>query len=178
MQVFTPAAERTAAANLASTCAQTMVFWAVFVAALPWAIVQVERALVVPGFAFAGQQLVAVMFGVFAGALNLWSGVALAIAGRGTPFPTQTARELVVSGPYRWLRNPMAVGGLGVGFAVGLYVGSWMTLAYAVAGGVIWHLVARPMEEDDLARRFGADYEHYRRRVRCWVPRLRPYRVS
>jgi protein-S-isoprenylcysteine O-methyltransferase Ste14 len=178
MQVFTPAAERTAAANLARTCGQTLVFWTVFVAVLPWVIVRIERELGVPGFAFAGQEVVALLFGIVAGALNLGSGVALAIAGRGTPFPTQTARELVVSGPYRWLRNPMAVGGLGVGFAVGLYVGSWGTLAYAVAGGVIWHLVARPMEERDLAQRFGDSYEHYRGEVRCWIPRLRPYRRS
>lgn len=178
MKVFTPAAERTTAANLARTCGQTLVFWAVFVAALPWAIVRVERELGVPGFGFAGQAVVAVVLGILCGALNLGSGVALAVAGRGTPFPTQTARELVVSGPYRWLRNPMAVGGLGVGFAVGLFVGSWGTLAYAVAGGVIWHLVARPMEEDDLARRFGDSYRRYRREVRCWIPRLRPYRGS
>ncbi|PCC75353.1 Phospholipid methyltransferase [Nannocystis exedens] len=176
MQVFTPAAERSVAANLATTLGQTLVFWSVFIVALPWAIGRVEGALGVPAFAFAGQQLAALAFGVVAAALNLWSGVALAVTGRGTPFPTQTARELVVSGPYRWLRNPMAVGGLGVGFAVGLYVGSWGTLAYAVAGGVIWHLVARPMEEDDLSRRFGDSYDHYRGHVRCWIPRLTPYR--
>lgn len=176
MQVFTPAAERPVAANLARTLGQTLVFWAVFVVVLPWAIVRGEAALGVPAFVFAAQRPVALGLGVLFGLVNLGSGVALAVAGRGTPFPTQTARELVVVGPYRWLRNPMAVGGLGVGFAVGLYVGSWSTLAYAVAGGVIWHLVARPMEEDDLARRFGAGYEHYRRAVGCWIPRLTPYR--
>ena len=42
---------------------------------------------------------------------------------------------------------------------------------------MIWHLVARPMEERDLAARFGASYQAYRAAVRCWWPRLRPYRA-
>ena len=84
--------------------------------------------------------------------------------------------ELVIAGPYRYLRNPMAFGGLGVGFAIGVHNGSWGTLAYAVAGGAIWHAIARPMEERDLAERFGASYEHYRANVHCWLPRLTPYR--
>jgi protein-S-isoprenylcysteine O-methyltransferase Ste14 len=68
----------------------------------------------------------------------------------------------------------MALGGLGVAAGVGLARGSAVTLLYAVAGGVLWHLVARPMEERDLAARFGPPYERYRAAVRCWWPG-RPY---
>lgn len=69
----------------------------------------------------------------------------------------------------------MAFGGLAVGFAVGLHNGSWATLAYAVAGGAIWHVVARPMEERDLAERLGENHDDYRKNIRCWIPRLKPY---
>jgi protein-S-isoprenylcysteine O-methyltransferase Ste14 len=178
MKVFEPAAERSTAANLARTGGQTIVFWIVFIGIAPWLIQQIERMLGVPGFTFTGQELAALVIAIVGATFNLWSGVVLAVIGRGTPFPTQTARELVVIGPYRFLRNPMAFGGLAVGFAVGLYAGSWGTLAYAVAGGVIWHLTARPMEERDLAERFGASYDHYRANVRCWVPRWTPYQRS
>ena len=178
MKVFEPAAERSTAANLARTCGQTVVFWIVFIGLAPWLIQRVERMLGVPTFTFTGQELAALVIAVVGATFNLWSGVALAVIGRGTPSPTQTARELVVVGPYRFLRNPMAFGGLAVGFAVGVYIGSWGVLAYAVAGGVIWHLTARPMEERDLAERFGASYDHYRANVRCWVPRWTPYRRS
>jgi protein-S-isoprenylcysteine O-methyltransferase Ste14 len=176
MRVFEPAAERSTAANLARTGGQTLVFWIVFIGVAPWLIQRIERALGVPGFVFTGQEPLALVIGVVGATFNLWSGVVLAVIGRGTPFPTQTARELVVLGPYRFLRNPMAFGGLAVGFAVGLYGGSWGTLAYAVAGGVLWHFTARPMEERDLSRRFGASYDHYRANVRCWWPRWTPYR--
>jgi protein-S-isoprenylcysteine O-methyltransferase Ste14 len=176
MKVFAPAAERSTGANLARTLGQTVLFWVVFIGVTPWLIVRIERELGVPGFTFTGQHLVALAIGLVGATFNLWSGVALAVVGRGTPFPTQTARELVVIGPYQYLRNPMAFGGLGVGFAVGVYIGSWGTLAYAVAGGAIWHAIARPMEERDLAERFGASYDHYRANVRCWSPRLSAYR--
>lgn len=176
MKVFQPAAERSTAANLARTLGQTIIFWIVFIGVLPWVIVRIERELGLPVFTFPGQDLVALAIGLGCATFNLWSGATLAVIGRGTPFPTQTARELVVTGPYRYLRNPMAFGGLGVGFAIGVHNGSWGTLAYAVAGGIIWHWSARPMEERDLAERFGASYEHYRARVRCWIPRLTPYR--
>lgn len=178
MKVFEPAAERSTRANLARTFAMTLLFWIAFIGAAPWLILRLERELGVPAFTFTGQGLVALALGLVCAAVNLWSGVTLAVAGRGTPFPTETARELVVSGPYRYLRNPMAFGGLGVGFAIGLYHGSCGTLAYAVAGGAIWQVFARPMEERDLSRRFGPRYDHYRAKVRCWVPRLTPYRPS
>jgi protein-S-isoprenylcysteine O-methyltransferase Ste14 len=79
-------------------------------------------------------------------------------------------RELVVEGPYRFLRNPMAVAGLGQASAVGLWLGSWSVLAYVLAGGVIWHILVRPVEEADLARRFGPPYEAYRRSTPLWIP--------
>ena len=47
---------------------------------------------------------------------------------------------------------------------------------FTFTGGAIWHAIARPMEERDLAERFGASYDHYRANVRCWFPRLSAYR--
>ena len=176
MKVFQPAAERSTLGNLARTLAQTTVFWTVFIVILPWAIHAGEQALDVPGFAFGHQRRVALAILVVMAAMNLGSGVVMAVIGRGTPFPADTARELVVRGPYRHLRNPMGFGGLGVGLAVGLWLGSWSILGYVAAGGILWHLVARPMEERDLEARFGESYRRYRAAVRCWIPRLTPYR--
>jgi protein-S-isoprenylcysteine O-methyltransferase Ste14 len=47
-----------------------------------------------------------------------------------------------------------------------------------LAGAAVWQLVLRPVEERDLALRFGAAYERYRRAVGCWRPRLTPYRTA
>ncbi len=51
-------------------------------------------------------------------------------------------------------------------------------VAYALLGGAAWQWILRPLEEADLARNFGAQYEQYRREVRCWFPRLRAYRAA
>lgn len=81
--------------------------------------------------------------------------------------------EWVIAGPYRYVRNPMAISGIVQGAAVGLIMGSWLVVVYAVLGSAVWNWVVRPHEEADLAARFGDEFTRYRQRVRCWVPRLR-----
>ena len=82
----------------------------------------------------------------------------------------------MVSGPYRYTRNPFAIGGLLMGLGIGLWLGSPLTLVYVLLGAMLWNGRARPWEEADLERRFGDPYRHYRRSVPCWRMRLRPYR--
>jgi protein-S-isoprenylcysteine O-methyltransferase Ste14 len=110
------------------------------------------------------------------GTLGLTSGMVMAAQGRGTPLPADCARELVVIGPYRYIRNPMAVAGLAQGVGVGIALGSPAVILYAVLGGPVWHVFVRPWEEADLEQRFGDDYRHYREAVRCWQPRFPGYR--
>lgn len=75
------------------------------------------------------------------------------------------------SGPYAWVRNPMALAGLAQGAAVACWHGSVVVAAYVLVGGLVWHFLARPLEEHDLAQAFGADFERYRSRVPLWIPR-------
>ncbi|MBL8223293.1 MAG: hypothetical protein JNL62_28935, partial [Bryobacterales bacterium] len=74
-----------------------------------------------------------------------------------------------------FLRNPMAVSGISQGMAVALYLGSPLVALYSLTGGVIWQLIFRPLEEEDLAARFGEPYVDYCQVVRCWIPRLSRY---
>lgn len=162
------------------TLCQTVVFWSVFLFALPAGIAVLESELGLGWWRFGGVASVgcgAVLF-VLGGSLGLVSGLMMAVRGRGTPLPADCARELVVVGPYRYLRNPMAVAGLTQGVAVGVFLGSPAVIAYALLGGPIWHLFVRPWEEADLERRFGEPYRRYRAAVRCWLPRLAGYRSS
>jgi protein-S-isoprenylcysteine O-methyltransferase Ste14 len=82
------------------------------------------------------------------------------------------ANRLVVSGPYRWVRNPMAIAGIVQGVAVGLVLSSWLVVAYAVAGSLLWNYAIRPLEEADLEERFGSEFRQYRDSVRCWIPAI------
>ncbi|MFL5841730.1 MAG: methyltransferase family protein [Thermoleophilaceae bacterium] len=98
------------------------------------------------------------------------------VEGRGTPAPVAPTERLVVAGLYRYVRNPMylAVGSIIVGQA--LLLGQAVLLAYAAAFGAVVFAFVRLYEEPTLARRFGREYDAYRRAVPGWRPRLRPWR--
>lgn len=120
------------------------------------------------------------------GALLLLAGVAVlvraftgfVVEGRGTPAPVAAPEHLVVGGLYRYVRNPMYVAVLAGIVGQALLFGQLSLLLYAV---VVWLLPAafvRWYEEPTLTKRFGAEYEAYRRAVPAWLPRLRPWRPS
>jgi len=158
--------------NLTKTLLQTTVFWTVLLLVVPWWIVRLTAGLDIPGARFAPAPLTAAaLFGCF-GLLGLTCGFTLASRGEGTPLPLDAPRRLVVNGPYAWVRNPMAIAGLGQGVAVGLWFGSTWVMAYSIAGGLIWNFLVRPIEERYMLREFGPEYEAYRRTVRCWIPAL------
>jgi protein-S-isoprenylcysteine O-methyltransferase Ste14 len=97
--------------------------------------------------------------------------------GRGTPAPMLPPQRLVVVGFYRYVRNPMYVG-----FALG-WIGLWIVFGHAnptliaavaaVALGV--HLFVLFYEEPTLHKNFGSDYDQYRKSVRRWWPRVKPW---
>lgn len=170
---FRPADERAAAStNLAVTGAQILVFWGVFLGVIPLALSFVEQrwGLALPFPTLDG--VVGVVVFVLASALGIWSAVAMSTRGGGTPLPAAMPNRLVVAGPYRFVRNPMATAGLVQGAAVGLIFSSWLVIAYAVAGSLLWNYAIRPLEEADLEARFGDEYRRYCAAVRCWWPRL------
>jgi protein-S-isoprenylcysteine O-methyltransferase Ste14 len=164
--------------NLAKTLAQIAAFWSFFLFVLPALINRVEDEIGVPRFHFSGQrEIAATVFGLLS-LLGLWGGVTMSINGEGTPLPVDGTRRLVVRGPYSYVRNPMTISGLGQGLMVSLYVGSALTTLYVFIGGLILNYVARPIEEADLAHKFGASYKRYLAEVKCWRPRLTPFVID
>src|ERR687893_2409121 len=104
--------------------------------------------------------------------------VRFVVEGFGTPAPVAAPERLVVGGAYRFVRNPMYVAVLAAIVGQSLLLGQLGLLLYA---GVTWVAVAafvRFYEEPTLTRRFGVDYEAYRRAVPAWWPRLRPWEPS
>jgi protein-S-isoprenylcysteine O-methyltransferase Ste14 len=103
-------------------------------------------------------------------ALYLWCLWEFAVHGRGTPAPFDAPRQLVVRGPYRWVRNPMYLG-------VELVILGWSVLfhslalaLYAVVVGLAFHGFVVLYEEPALRRRFGAAYRNYCEQVGRWLP--------
>lgn len=157
--------------HLSRTIRQLLAFWTVFLVVLPLGLVSLERRWGV-GWAFPpSARLAGLALFVAMSALGIASSLVMTRRGEGTPLPATMAKRLVVEGPYRYVRNPMAIAGIGQGFAVGLALGSWTVVLYALGGSLLWNWAIRPHEEADLARRFGTEFEEYRNKVSCWWPK-------
>jgi protein-S-isoprenylcysteine O-methyltransferase Ste14 len=111
---------------------------------------------------------------ILAGAAGVLDSFArFAFEGRGTPAPVLPPEYLVITGLYRYVRNPMYVSALALVFGQGLLFGNVRVLGY---GGLVWliaHLFVRIYEEPKLRATFGAEYDHYCAAVPRWIPRLR-----
>lgn len=98
-----------------------------------------------------------------------------ALQGLGTPAPIAPTKSLVVTGSYRFVRNPMYVAVVSLILGQALLFGSLWTLVW---GAVVWltvHLFVLTYEEPTLSRTYGEQYDRYRANVRRWIPRLTPW---
>jgi len=104
----------------------------------------------------------------------LWDFV---VAGHGLPAPVDHPKKLVVSGLYRYVRNPMYVGVLLVFVGEVLLLRSMVLVRYALVFLAIVHINILFYEERYLQFRFAESYDEYRKNVRRWIPG-RPYQPS
>ena len=91
--------------------------------------------------------------------------------------PFDPPQRLVATGMYAYVRNPMQLSAAVLLMLLGLALQNfWVAIA-----GVMAHIYSAGLagwdEDEDLHRRFGADWDAYRRGVRSWVPRTRPWRL-
>jgi protein-S-isoprenylcysteine O-methyltransferase Ste14 len=116
---------------------------------------------------------------IAAGAATLLDVFARFVAdGAGTPSPAAPTARLLVRGAFRHLRHPMYVAttaiiaGEALAFAQPVLLVAALT--YLTAMATLVHAV----EEPRLARRFGVEFDAYRRAVPGWIPRVRPWDKS
>ena len=93
-----------------------------------------------------------------------------ATRGRGIPAPIDHPKQLVVSGLYRYVRNPMYLGVLLVLIGESLLFRSPSFLIYTLVWLALVHTFVLVYEEPTLHRKFGASYDAYRAHVRRWIP--------
>lgn len=156
------------------TAGVLVVFWGVFLFALPLTIAVIEVQLGVQRFPpqpqLAGPLLLLMTL------LALWASFTMAWDGDGTLLPIDPPRRLVVSGPYAHIRHPFVTGVVGQMVAIGIALGSVPVIGYAAAVLVVWYYGVRPREEHALLNRFGDRAQRYFRDVRAFRPRTTPYR--
>ena len=86
-----------------------------------------------------------------------------------TPLAPEKASSLVVSGLYRFTRNPMYLGLLLILSGVALLLGSPLNLAVLIAFVAYITAFQIKPEEVRLSEIFGSEYESYKGQVRRWI---------
>jgi len=106
----------------------------------------------------------------------LWSNLYLFQIGKGGPAEgmgvaiSPRTKKLVISGPYRYCRNPMVFGALSVYLALVIYLNSisgLISLIILLCGAMFY---LKYSEEKRLLRDFGSDYIEYRKKVPMIIP--------
>ena len=101
-----------------------------------------------------------------------------ALEGLGTPAPIAPTQRLVVTGLYRYVRNPIYIALVAVILGQALLFGDWRLLWYGALLWLAFHLFVVMYEEPTLVETFGLEYEAFRASVPRWIPRLTPWRPA
>lgn len=110
---------------------------------------------------------------VIGGAVILWSFWQFFSEGDGTPAPIDPPKELVATGLYKFVRNPMYVGVMLMLLAEFLWLGYWILLLYLILFFIATHIFVTKYEEPNLKKKFGKSYSKYLETVPRWIPRFR-----
>ena len=98
-----------------------------------------------------------------------------ALQGQGTPAPVAPPRHLVVTGSYRYVRNPIYLAVTAIVLGQGLLFGDGTLLVYGALLALGFHIFVLVYEEPTLRQTFGAQFEAYTANVPRWAPRLQSW---
>jgi protein-S-isoprenylcysteine O-methyltransferase Ste14 len=101
-----------------------------------------------------------------------------AVEGLGTPAPIAPTQRLIVTGFYRYVRNPMYVSVVAIILGQALILGDIRLLTYAAIVWLGFHVFVLAYEEPTLARTYGPEYDAFRAHVPRWIPRFTPWNAS
>ena len=143
----------------------------VFGAVIPWWITGWEMQPASDPVRYLGAVLIVLPLPVLVDSFRRF-----AVEGLGTPAPVAPTQHLIVTGYYRYVRNPMylAVSCALVGQAL-LFTSPWLAV-YSVCFAAACHMFVIIYEEPTLSLRFGAAYKAYRKAVPRWIPRRTPWK--
>lgn len=82
------------------------------------------------------------------------------------------APELITSGPYAYMRNPLYAGNFLMGAGWAVMAGWWLMPVFCIAFFCLYCLIIIPAEEDFLEGKFGSVYEKYKESVNALFPKL------
>src|SRR5215475_1281936 len=141
---------------------------------IPWLITQWEFQ---PSFLAVELTRVVGVALIMVGGIGLLDSFArFALQGVGTPAPIAPTRNLVVTGLYRHVRNPMYVAVVAIILGQAVLMGDWRLILYGALLWLFFHVFVVTYEEPTLEQTFGREYEAFRAAVPRWIPRMTPWR--
>ncbi len=132
-----------------------------------------DRAFGLPTFGCLFLEVFGGVVAVGGWVLSFWSVYTQFTLGRGTPIPWMPPQRLVIQGPYRYVRNPMALGNILMYLGIALVLGSISAMVLVLVGGTLLLLYDKVVEEREMALRFGEEYLEYKRRTPFIIPRFK-----
>ena len=95
-----------------------------------------------------------------------------ALEGLGTPAPIAPPQNLVVTGLYRYVRNPIYVALVAVILGQGLLFADSRLIWYGALLWLFFHVWVVLVEEPPLKKTFGTEYDSFRAHVPRWIPKV------
>jgi protein-S-isoprenylcysteine O-methyltransferase Ste14 len=165
-----PSTTRSIGALWAKSLLNGLLFFGIFMALVPWL-----AHLLLPTELPFPTGLRTWMAGLLAvSGLSAWIACldTFSRQGLGTPLSADAPRELVTTGLFRHIRNPIMAAELCVIWAEAFYLASLGTLLYSLAISILAHVLVIHVEEPELRERFGHSYAQYCANVPRWLPKF------
>ncbi|UCF72827.1 MAG: isoprenylcysteine carboxylmethyltransferase family protein [Deltaproteobacteria bacterium] len=109
----------------------------------------------------------------FAGMVMVILGIAVRLWASGH---IKKNKALATDGPYAYVRHPLYVGNITLGFGFAFASSLWWSLPLLI--GILFALYPHAIrrEDENLHSIFKEDWEQWRKETRALIPRLTPYR--
>lgn len=85
---------------------------------------------------------------------------------------TKQDYQLVISGPYQWVRHPLYTTGLLLIFSLGVIAGNWVFILLGLISLLLIRFLVISKEEEHLIEKFGEQYKNYKPKTGTLLPRL------
>ena len=95
--------------------------------------------------------------------------------GEGTPAPWNPVPNLIISGPYRYIRNPMILGVVILLLFESFFFSSVPLFLWTIVFFLANIFYFKIFEEKHLIKRFGTEYENYKNEFPMLFPKFTPY---
>jgi protein-S-isoprenylcysteine O-methyltransferase Ste14 len=146
-----------------------------------WTILRVVVAVLVAGWAALHVRLLDGVIGwglpeslkPAATVLLLVGGVVILLCGGMLSTQGMIPTKFVVFGPFRYVRNPMSLGGVTMMFGLALFCRSISILLFSAVLFLALHGLVVFWEEPFLEKRYGESYLQYKHSVNRWLPTFR-----